>query len=167
MDNMGHGSSSNNSSSMSHHHMHMSFYWSEKATILFDQWTTQSMASYWAAMLLTFLFCILHEWLTTSRVRVAAPARTPLMKDEMVERSDSEQGPMPLLSDGQAPVSGIRRAGATLLYGLNAASSYIIMLIIMTFNMGLFFSVVLGLSTGFFLFGFSRVGSSSQLCHAS
>lgn len=56
-----------------------------------------------------------------------------------------------------------------LLYMLNLASSYLIMLVVMTFNGGLFLTVLLGLGVGYGMFGYHRGHSkqSSDLCHVT
>ena len=57
----------------------------------------------------------------------------------------------------------VARAVHSLLYAVNLACSYLLMLAVMTFNIGYFFVVVAGLAIGNFLFGGSK---SSDVCHA-
>ena len=57
----------------------------------------------------------------------------------------------------------LARAVHSLLYAINLACSYLLMLAVMTFNIGYFFVVVGGLALGNFLFGGSK---SSDVCHA-
>ena len=54
----------------------------------------------------------------------------------------------------------------SLTYGLNVATSYLLMLAVMTFNAGYFFVIVGGLTVGHFLFSGSPAAaqSSSELC---
>ena len=54
------------------------------------------------------------------------------------------------------------RAIHSLLYAVNLSCSYLLMLAIMTFNIGYFGVIVLGLALGNFLFGGSQ---SSDVCH--
>ena len=67
-----------------------------------------------------------------------------------------------------------QRVFGTVLYGLNLSSSYLIMLAVMTCNAGLFATIILGLSTGHFLYKSKRpmptrgivgtMGESSEAC---
>ena len=68
-----------------------------------------------------------------------------------------------------------QRVFGTVLYGLNLSSSYLIMLAVMTCNAGLFVTIILGLSTGHFLYKSKRpmptrggiggtMGESSEAC---
>ena len=54
----------------------------------------------------------------------------------------------------------------SLTYGVNVATSYLLMLAVMTFNAGYFFVIVGGLTLGHFLFSGSpaNAGASSELC---
>ena len=62
-----------------------------------------------------------------------------------------------------------QRAAGTFLYGANLASSYLIMLAVMSCNAGVFFSVLAGLSAGHFLFASRRPiaagAATSEACH--
>ena len=65
-------------------------------------------------------------------------------------RSKSSLGPKLLLS---------------LLYGTNLALAYLLMLAVMTYNVGYFAVIVIGLTVGHFMF-FRWQQSSSDVCHA-
>ena len=64
--------------------------------------------------------------------------------------------------------SGINPTAAkaihSLLYGMNLSCSYLLMLAVMTYNVGYFFVIVLGLALGNFLF--SSGSKSSDICHS-
>ena len=51
----------------------------------------------------------------------------------------------------------------SLLYALNLSFSYLLMLAVMTYNVGYFFVIVLGLALGNFIFGGRK---SSDICHS-
>lgn len=55
----------------------------------------------------------------------------------------------------------------TLLHLIQVAVSYLLMLIVMTYNVWLFIAVVLGASTGYFLFGWirNRAVDVTEHCH--
>eukprot|EP00271_Cylindrocystis_brebissonii_P008716 TRINITY_DN2319_c0_g1_i3.p1 TRINITY_DN2319_c0_g1~~TRINITY_DN2319_c0_g1_i3.p1 ORF type:complete len:182 (+),score=24.00 TRINITY_DN2319_c0_g1_i3:482-1027(+) len=141
--------------------MQMTFYWSTSATILFDAWKVSTVAEYIAALIGVFLFCMLHELLTTYRMTFIATAcsvaaRTTDGNSSETNLKERIMGPC---------LSGTSKLIGALLYTLNAASSYLIMLIIMSFNLGLFLAVILGLGAGFLLFGFGRSAmAAGDLC---
>lgn len=57
------------------------------------------------------------------------------------------------------------RLALTLLYAVNVAISYMLMLAIMTYNVGYFFAIVAGLAVGYFIFYNSASPSaSSDVC---
>ena len=70
-----------------------------------------------------------------------------------------------------SPLTWSQHIVKTLLYMFGVTIAYCIMLIIMTFNVGLFISAVLGLTIGFFTFGMARSrvsgneNDSSECCH--
>ena len=49
--------------------MHMTFYWGTDVTLLFSSWRTQGYFSYSVALLLIVLFGVLHEALTSYRIK--------------------------------------------------------------------------------------------------
>ena len=51
------------------------------------------------------------------------------------------------------------------MYALNLASSYLIMLAVMTCNGGLFVTVIVGLSLGHFVWKSKHSHDSSETCH--
>ena len=53
-------------------------------------------------------------------------------------------------------VQFIQRLKIFVIYFLSIFLSYILMLIVMTFNAGLFFAAIIGLTVGYFVFGFVR-----------
>ena len=55
----------------------------------------------------------------------------------------------------------------TLLYAVNVAISYLLMLAIMTYNVGYFFAIVVGLAAGYFIFfNSSSPTATSDVCCA-
>lgn len=138
--------------------MHMTFYWGTDATILFQSWKTSGPVSYAVALLLTVVLCVLHEALTSFRVNFVVAVKA----DEGV---NEESALLRIYG-----LRGRRRSTARLvvgscLYGLNAACSYVLMLIVMTFNLGLCLAVVAGHALGYQMFGYSRPGvSQADVC---
>ena len=55
----------------------------------------------------------------------------------------------------------------TLLYAVNVAISYLLMLAVMTYNVGYFFAIVVGLAAGYFtFFNSSSPTATSDVCCA-
>eukprot|EP00897_Mesotaenium_endlicherianum_P005511 jgi/Mesen1/4989/ME000248S04277 len=144
--------------------MHMTLYWGKDATILLKSWSTTTWGSYLTALIVTFIFCMLHEWLTTYRLQFLASKRSK----KRFASHGGDDPTIPLVDmDGQQ-LTSLHKAIGTSLYAVNAACSYIIMLIVMTFNGGLFLAVVFGLACGYFFFGITRntIAASSEICCA-
>ncbi|KAF7817343.1 copper transporter 5.1-like [Senna tora] len=122
--------------------MHMTFYWSYKVTLLIDSWKTNS----WTSYVLTLLACLLassfYQYLENRRIRIK------------LFSSPTPQIQIPLLQSniaGDKAKLGLKFAGA-ILFGVNSAIGYLLMLAIMSFNGGVFIAVVLGLTIGYFFF---------------
>jgi len=111
--------------------------------ILFEGWATDNnIAIYLISCFVIFLSCILHEWLTSYRLkRMKESSKTNITE--------------PLLTSGKSTkfASDFKsRLSQTLLYFINIVIAYAIMLIVMTFNVGLFFIVTTGLALGHYFF---------------
>ncbi|CAI7743972.1 unnamed protein product [Closterium sp. NIES-54] len=151
-------SSSASGGSMSMMMMQMWFYWGPNVVILFENWKTSNWGFYLLACFLVVVFCVLHEYLTSFRLKLSATRRCRV--------KDAEQGEdfTNVASKNKAchwrPL--LDRLAVTGIYALNLIFSYAIMLIIMSFNIGLFIAVVLGLTIGFFFFGAKRRKNSSE-----
>ncbi|CAM6092313.1 unnamed protein product [Calypogeia fissa] len=145
--------------------MHMTFYWGTEATLLFDGWMTETYVQYFMSLLAIVLFAILHEWLYNLRIVLTskkAAAAAPR------QHHDPEQT-VPLLDKVHVPPGKGKDFLVVLLYGINAGTSYLLMLLVMSYNGGVFLAVVLGLLVGFALFRTSVAGeaySTSDVCHA-
>ena len=60
----------------------------------------------------------------------------------------------------------LMRATTSLLYGVNIATSYLLMLAVMTFNVGYFVVICAGLAVGHFIFYPAASGSSNDSSEA-
>lgn len=120
--------------------MHMTFYWGTRVTILFDSWKTDSWPTYFISLLACFLFSLFYQYMEDRRIRfhqtaAAAAAAAPLL----------------LSKPAGGKWTPSRFAGA-ILFGVNSAIGYFLMLAIMSFNAGVFIAVVMGLGVGYLLF---------------
>ncbi|GBG72054.1 hypothetical protein CBR_g10988 [Chara braunii] len=132
--------------------MHMSFYFGQHVVILFDGWKTDKTWKYAVTLVGIFFWCILHEYLSTTRGKLEASIRS----------AEKGKGHPPCMYGLNANTIHFL---AMTLYIVNVTSSYFLMLIVMTYNAGIFITLVSGLATGYLVF--RRPGTrfySSDVC---
>ncbi|KAL0647342.1 hypothetical protein Bca4012_045633 [Brassica carinata] len=125
--------------------MHMTFYWGIKATILFDFWKTDSWLSYILTLVACFAFAAFYQYLEKRRVQFKSLSST----------RHPNPPPRAGVSAPLLPKSGTRsaaKAASVLLFGVNAAIGYLLMLAVMSFNGGVFIAIVVGLTVGYLVF---------------
>ncbi|XP_072953573.1 copper transporter 5.1-like [Typha angustifolia] len=124
--------------------MHMTFYWGKKVTILFDAWRTDSWPVYAVSLLALFLAAAFYQYMEDRRIRFKILAKAkPSFPPPSIEA--------PLLfpaGSGWAPA----RFAVAVLFGVNSAIGYLLMLAVMSFNGGVFVAVILGLAVGYLVF---------------
>ncbi|KAM1118432.1 hypothetical protein ACFX19_043380 [Malus domestica] len=130
--------------------MHMTFYWSRQVTLLFDSWKTDTWTSYSLTLLACLLVPAFYRYLEDLRVRIKRAASSSSLKS-------ASDAPIrtPLLGSKLGGAGGRFSAGRlaeSVLFGVNAAIGYMIMLAIMSFNGGVFVAIVLGLAIGYWAF---------------
>ncbi|KAI5669592.1 hypothetical protein M9H77_19445 [Catharanthus roseus] len=141
--------------------MHMTFYWGRTVTLLFDFWKTDSWSSYTVTLLACILFSMFYQYLEDRRLRfkilsrISSSAAAAAAAQE--SSADSTTTTTPLLI--YAKKLGIKRGQWTVpklvgsvLFGVNSAIGYLLMLAVMSFNGGVFVAVVVGLALGYLLF---------------
>ncbi|CAF3658407.1 unnamed protein product [Rotaria sp. Silwood1] len=135
--------------------MAMTFHGGYKEQILFDQWNTKTTSAFVASWFAVFFFAVLYEALKTFR---DALARRDICAT-CTQTENRQQTVARLLSASHLI--------QTLLHILQMALSYLLMLVAMTFNIYLFFAIVLGAGLGHFLFGWRRssVIDYNEHCH--
>ncbi|XP_022756382.1 copper transporter 5-like [Durio zibethinus] len=127
--------------------MHMTFYWSRQATLLFSSWRTDSWLSYALTLLACVLASAFYQDLENVRYRVRRSGKPTEGKAEeplLLQPKGAGAGYTGKLSVGKI-VGGV-------LFGLSSALGYLLMLAIMSFNGGVFLAIVLGLTVGFLVF---------------
>ena len=113
--------------------MHMSFYNSNDLILLFRRMDSHSKPGVYSAMLIGIIFAgILCEWLGYIRFTYQVKS-----KKQFGAQMPSKYKLFVLAS-----------------YFLQAVVAYALMLVVMSFNVGAFIAVVMGLSIGNFIFGF-------------
>ncbi|RVW56618.1 Copper transporter 1 [Vitis vinifera] len=110
---------------------HMTFFWGTSTEIFFSGWPGQSSGMYAVALALVFGLSMLVEWLSHTRF---------------------------IKSTTNKLVAGLLQ---TAMYGLRVGLAYLVMLAVMSFNVGVFLAAIAGYTTGFLLFG-SRVFRDSS-----
>uniref|UniRef100_A0A2P2MWZ4 Copper transport protein n=1 Tax=Rhizophora mucronata TaxID=61149 RepID=A0A2P2MWZ4_RHIMU len=105
---------------------HMTFFWGKNSEILFSGWPGTRGGMYALALVFVFVLGIIVEWLSHSK----------------------------LIKPGTSNVA----AGLvqTFLHGLRVGLAYLVMLALMSFNVGVFLAALAGHTLGFLVFG-SRV----------
>ncbi|CAK8569906.1 unnamed protein product [Lathyrus sativus] len=122
--------------------MHMTLYWGKDVTLLFDSWKTDSWTSYLLSLFACFLIASFYQYLENIRIRLkffsggngpspVPEIQTPLLRLNKVSRN---------------------KVAESVLFGVNSAIGYLLMLAIMSFNGGVFVAIVVGLTLGYFFF---------------
>jgi len=162
----------------------MSFELSTRTVLWLPQWRTDGPLSYSLALLAVAALGIAHEALSARRLAAAAAwagagaaggvgggaAGAGGAGGGRASNDGGERGE-PLLSASASPASAAaarrrrrERAGS---YALSLVTSYLLMLAVMTYNVGVFAAVVAGMSTGFFWFGAGGGGGPSASAAAA
>ncbi|KAL3535515.1 hypothetical protein ACH5RR_003976 [Cinchona calisaya] len=138
--------------------MQMTLYWGKRVTLLVDSWKTDSWITYSFTLLFCFFLSLFFQHLearrlnfklkltTTAATAAALPPPPPTLLDHSINA--------PLIQPSRPKLgrTGWVRIALALLFGVNSAIGYLIMLAIMSFNGGVLLAVVLGSTVGYFLF---------------
>ncbi|PRQ34274.1 putative Ctr copper transporter [Rosa chinensis] len=117
---------------------HFTFFRGKNTTaIIFPGWPGESLESYILALIAVFLLSLVVEWLSHAR---------------LIEPSSDNN-----IADG------LRQ---TLMYGSRVGLSYLVMLAVMSFDVGVLLAAIAGCSVGFLVFG-SRVFMRSKVGHSN
>ncbi|CAL5221667.1 g3896 [Coccomyxa viridis] len=126
--------------------MQMYFTATTHVTLWFQRWHTSSSAWYAISVVGLFALALLQEFLVSYRANIGMKAAKPA--------TTSSTDMNVTLTGGRSLASPEARVkvALTLLYAVNVAISYLLMLAIMTYNVGYFFAIVVGLAAGYFAF---------------
>lgn len=103
--------------------MHMNLYWGKDVIILFQGWPSNNLGMYILALAFVFLLSATIEVLSIAPVVKQGTTKSPV-------------------------IGGLTQ---TILYALRIGLSYLVMLSVMSFNLGIFIVAVAGHAFGFFL----------------
>lgn len=125
--------------------MQMTFYWGKSVTLLFDSWTTSTWPAYLLTLLAIFLFSAFYLYLEDRRLKFkAVHASKPQIAASSIES--------PLLPQLVQHSKFTTRCIDAMLFGVNSALGYMLMLAVMSYNGGVFIAVVFGLLFGYLVF---------------
>lgn len=130
--------------------------------LLFDWWHPRSGGEYALSLCAIFAICLLQEWLVAQRAIRAAQAAGHSSPAESTPLWDEERRAPP------RHTAVMERAIVHLVYSGSVALGFLLMLLVMSFNGGVFLTVVAGLSTGHALFMPTRAAASADnpaMCH--
>ncbi|KAL2337900.1 hypothetical protein Fmac_012346 [Flemingia macrophylla] len=117
--------------------MHMSLYWGKDAIVLFSGWPKHSVGHYILAILVVFFLAVIAEVISNK----------------------------PSIKPGTNPiVGGFTQA---MLYVFRISFLYLIMLAVMSFNLGIFIAAVAGHTLGFFITKFRALSLANREQQAS
>lgn len=126
-------SMSNNSMSMKDMVMHMSFFWGKDPTVLFEGWPNGRLGMYVLALVFVFFLALAVELLSLS------PS---------------------LAKAGASPV--LTSLTHSAVYAVHIALAYMVMLSVMSFNLGIFIVAVAGHTVGHFLVKLRRIAAGAS-----
>ncbi|CAL2032517.1 hypothetical protein CAEBREN_17543 [Caenorhabditis brenneri] len=146
--------------------MDMTLHFGEREKILFSWWKTGSFSGMAVSMLISFLLCILYEAIKSFRYFLAVwnnQKRQQRHAEASITNPQNSGGdgisedsvhiaPLVQLSGFTKRLFTSYRLAQGALYGLQALLAYALMLIVMTYNMNLILSIVVGEAVGYFLF---------------
>lgn len=125
--------------------MHMTFYWGKNVTILFDSWRTDSWLGYLLSLLALFIASVFYQYMEDRRFRFKILAESkPASSEPSMET--------PLLHSKAIFGWSLARTATAVLFTVNSAIGYMLMLAVMSFNGGVFIAIVVGLGAGYLIF---------------
>ncbi|PWA67091.1 copper transporter 5.1 [Artemisia annua] len=105
--------------------MHMTFYWSTNVTLLFSSWQTDTWLTYSLTLFACFLFSVFYQYMEDRRLRF-----------KLQSSSSTANGGVdgtPLLA-GKKVSSRVGKIAGSVMFGVNSAIGYFLMLAVMSFN---------------------------------
>lgn len=152
------------------HMMMMYFHTGFKETILFQQWAVDSEWAMIGSCIGIFLMAVLYEGLKYFREMLHRREYVAIDYSKVSIPSEGGSGGTTQTRTRvscQKSMSSTSHFIQTALHLLQLALSYALMLIVMTYNVWLCLSVILGCTTGYFLFGWSKsfMVDLTEHCH--
>lgn len=167
------GFSSRHQHTMAHEHhgaaaadvmaMPMFFEASMHTVLWMKSWETTNPFLYIISIACLVALALSHEALVNWR--------SSLLQALSAKSNGADEEMQPLTTSARDPLPWKLKLFLSALYSLNITTGYLLMLAVMTYNVGYFIAVVVGLGLGYFMFALQRVPSSqasvrSDSCHA-
>lgn len=127
------------------------FLTSNHVTLLVKGWETENTPLYIASLVAVFVFGFLYEALSLSQLWI----QQRVISKTILVHVHQEQKPASQIADLG------KRSLLTLVYGVRIGVGYLIMLAVMSFNLGVYLAVVLGMAVGFFLLRSSNLSTDA------
>ncbi|KAF5751408.1 copper transporter 1-like [Tripterygium wilfordii] len=114
---------------------HMTFFWGKNAEVLFKGWPGHSSGMYALSLIVVFVLAIIVEWLSHCQL---------------------------IKADTNHVSAGLLK---TVMHALRVGVSLVLMLAVMSFNVGVFLAALVGHTVGFLLFGSGIFKKSDTIPH--
>lgn len=178
--NMDHGSSSMDHSAMGHN---MVIHFGYEVTVVFNGWRTTNEGQLVATCIGLFFIAFIMEFIKFVRIHFLkkkffnklktytrtskSAAKYDLSNEIATDTSSEENGQQKVKTPYYKKIFNGAHFLQTMFYFVQVLIAYFLMLAFMTYNFWVCLSILLGLSTGFFLFGYSRqvYGVNEDDCH--
>ncbi|CAB3221757.1 unnamed protein product [Arctia plantaginis] len=129
------------------------------AEILFKGWQTTNAAQLFGSAVAIFVAAVLYEGFKCMREELAK--KRAALGDSQLNIAKNEGHTLQHTTVKPSMLS-CGHAIQTLMHMIQSTLSYVLMLIFMTYNVWLCLALVLGLTFGYFLFGWRRTGSADD-----
>eukprot|EP01018_Ginkgo_biloba_P003167 Gb_22347 [translate_table: standard] len=132
--------------------MRMALYWGKEVSLMFKGWSSGSMLQYLLSLLALFALGFFHQGLAYLRTVFSDHKKT--------------ENPKGMVIFGTRPM--VISILETLAFAANAATGYLLMLAVMSYNVGVFLVILAGLSVGFFFFcATKKIGAAAAMSRRS
>jgi copper transporter 1 len=148
--------------------MHMTFYVGTQVTLWFGCWRTTGWLGYSFTLVALLALSLFHEWLATCRAALMKKNKRQTKRSTLPTSVIAPTNVTAIATDGQLLAINVAEILMnSILFGINVGAGYLLMLAVMTFNVGVGLTVVVGLSMGFFIFrSTSESTSRADMCGA-
>ncbi|XP_037954298.1 high affinity copper uptake protein 1-like [Teleopsis dalmanni] len=161
------GSGSNSTTVVKKCPMIMVFHGGHCERILWTTWVASTVSEFAWSCVAWFAICFLYEALKFLREYLIIKTARREQERMAAEHSGDSSTPLAEINNKTyfERILSSTHILQTALNGIQVIVSYLIMLVFMNFNYWLCLSCILGLSIGYFCFGWLRLGSNNNCCN--